>query len=594
LAGLALLGTLREIDFARLLLAISRQETQDTKTVLDQVVADNFAGVVVAGDDGVIRAASTKASELLRAGSSNLVGQNIDGALPRALAEIIWSAISQYRDGDWKPREPGDIKYARGENDTSILEYVVTPSRLEQGARIGEPGDEPIIVTLTFIDITERRHAEARVAYMARFDPLTGLPNHNQFAEKLATLDSEDRAGRGATMFYFDLDRFKSINDTLGRDFGDALLRQVAERGLSLLMSGDVFARLDGDQFVILKSGNATTDGARCFAADLIGKLTAPYLLGDHRAIVGVSVGVASVQDAEGGHSLMKNAENAHRRAKIAGGNVSMFFDPAVDLGLRVRQTLELEMRDALERDEFWVAYQPQVELASNSIVGVEALLRWQHPERGLISPAEFVPVAEDTGLIEVMGKWTLHRACSDAAGWPVPIKVAVNVSPIQFTRGDLVNTVRHALQSSGLPEAQLDLEITESLFIRESSEIVSIIDKLRKLGISFSLDDFGTGYSSLNYLRKFEVQKIKLDRSFITGLPLQADSAAIVRAVCSLAQDLGIRTNAEGVETPEQMNSLRLLGCKEGQGYLFGKPQPASEIVRLLSASRAHDAAAA
>jgi predicted signal transduction protein with EAL and GGDEF domain len=354
-------------------------------------------------------------------------------------------------------------------------------------------------------------------------------------------------------------------------------------------------ARLDGDQFVILRSDRASPDDSRAFATDLIAKLTEPYSLNGHRAVVGVSVGVATGeafnQDAA---ALMKNAETAHHRAKVAGGHAVVFFDPARDLGLRLRQALEVEMRDALDRDEFWVAYQPQVDLATNQLIGVEALLRWQHPQRGPVSPAEFVPVAEDTGFIVTLGQWVLQRACRDAASWPTPIKVAVNLSPIQFTRGDLVKTVASALQSSGLSHAQLDLEITESLFIRESSEIMSVTDELRRMGITFSLDDFGTGYSSLNYLRKFQVHKIKLDRSFVSGLPLNPESVAIIRAVCALAQDLGVRTNAEGIETEEQMTSLRLLGCKEGQGYLLGKPQRAEEIARLLQGPIVPDKAAA
>ena len=595
-ACLAVLGALREIDFSRLLLAISRRETRDTKTILDQVVADNFAGVIVATEDGIIQAASRKAADLFKIGCPDeLVGRSIDDTLPMALAQIIWNSIGKFRDGCWQPREPGNFEYARSGDDTSVLEYVVTPSRLETGERGGAEASR-IVASLTFVDITERRHAEARVAYMARFDTLTGLPNHNQFAEKLALgIESGQSRGDRSTLFYFDLDRFKSINDTLGRNYGDILLRDVAKRVLSIVRPTDFVARLDGDQFVILRSDCANPENSRAFAAELIAKLTEPYSLNGHRAVVSVSVGVATGeafnQDAA---ALMKNAETAHHRAKMAGGHSVAFFDPARDLGLRLRQALEVEMRDALDRGEFWVAYQPQVDLATNRLIGVEALLRWQHPQRGLVSPADFVPVAEDTGFILALGQWVLQRACRDAASWPTPIKVAVNLSPIQFARGDLVTTVASALQSSGLPHAQLDLEITESLFIRESSEIMSVTDELRRMGVTFSLDDFGTGYSSLNYLRKFQVHKIKLDRSFVSGLPLNPESVAIVRAVCALAQDLGVRTNAEGIETEEQMTSLRLLGCKEGQGHLLGKPQKAEEIARLLQGPIAPDKAAA
>lgn len=591
LLGLGILGTIREIDFRRILLAISRQEAQDTKTVLDQVVADNFAGVIVATGDGVIRAASRAATDLLNGDSADaLVGRNVDEALPPALAQVIRDSIIRFKEGKWQPREPGDFEYTTPGNDTSILEYVVTPSRLG-GESVSSDGDlapDRMAACLTFVDITERRNAESRIAYMARFDTLTGLPNHNQLAEKLAAATAKGRSnGDSCTFLYFDLDRFKSVNDTLGRNYGDLLLREVADRTRSLAPSSDLVARLDADHFAIVRSGRVTADEARRLATRLIGELTGTYLLNGHRAIVGVSVGIAhSTASDDDPVSLMKNAETAHRRAKSAGGNVCMFFDPALDLGLRARQALEIEMRDALGRDEFSVVYQPQLDLSSNTLVGVEALLRWHHPVRGAISPAEFIPVAEDTGLIEALGAWVLRRACQDAASWPKPIKVAVNVSPIQFKRGDLVETVTDALQASGLPPTQLDLEITESLFIHESSVVTSTTDALRESGVTFSLDDFGTGYSSLNYLRKFQVNKIKLDRSFVTGLPVDVESIAIVRAVCAMAADLEIRTNAEGVETPEQMDCLRLLGCKEGQGFFFGKPQPASDIARLLAAS--------
>jgi diguanylate cyclase (GGDEF)-like protein len=583
--GLALLGTAREIDFRRVLLALSRREAQDTRTVLDQVVADNFAGVIVATDDGLIQAGSRTAGELLGCGDPReLVGRSIDEALPPALTEVIRQAINQYRAGDWRPREPGDLDYTRGD-DTGILEYVVTPSHLSSDDGTSrKAGAARIAACLTFVDITERRHAESRIAYMARFDVLTGLPNQNQFQEKLAQAIEGGRAkGEGCTILYFDLDRFKTVNDTLGRDYGDLLLREAAARARKVAGPADVVARLDGDQFAVLRPGGVSEEDARALGAELIASLNETYVLNGHRAIVGISVGIAQCTAEEDSASLIKNAETAHRRAKTAGGNVSMFFDPKLDLGLRARQSLEMDMRDALDRDEFSVVYQPQVDLASREIIGVEALVRWQHPERGPISPVEFIPLAEDTGLVEPLGAFVLRRACEDAAAWAQPIKVAVNVSPIQFTRGDLVARVNAALQSSGLPPSRLDLEITESLFINESSQIATVTDALRGMGISFSLDDFGTGYSSLNYLLKFRVQKIKLDKSFITGLPHDHESVAIVRAVCALAGDLGIRINAEGVETAEQMNSLRLLGCKEAQGYLFSKPIAAVEIARIL-----------
>jgi diguanylate cyclase (GGDEF)-like protein len=597
LAGVAVIATIREIDFRRILLAISRQETRDTKTVLDQIVADNFAGVIVATDDGVIIAASRMAAELLHFGADDqLIGRNIEETLPADLVQIMRHAVKQYKEGSWRPRQPGDFEYTRAGSNTSILEYVVTPSRL--GGRLSEEGEaapDRVAACLTFVDITERRNAESRIAYMARFDALTGLPNHNQLAEKLAqAMQDGAAASGGCTLLHFDLDRFKNVNDALGRHYGDLLLREVAHRAQQLLGESDFLARLDSDQFTIIRLGRVTREEAQTLAARLVEKLAETYVLNGHRAIVGVTVGIAQSDSADDPLSLTKNAETAHRRAKAAGGNRSNFFDAALDLGFRARQRLEVDMRDGLDRDEFSVVYQPQIDLESKDIIGVEALVRWHHPERGPISPAEFIPVAEDTGLIEPLGAWVLRRACQDAAGWPRAIKVAVNVSPIQFTRGDLVKTVSSALDASALPASQLDLEITESLFIHDSSEITSTADALRRMGISFSLDDFGTGYSSLNYLRKFQVEKIKLDRSFVSGLPTQQESIAIVHAVINMAQDLGIRTNAEGIETPEQSDCLRRLGCKEGQGYLFAKPQPAADIARALGGPAAPAAQAA
>lgn len=597
LAGVAVVATIREIDFRRIMLAISRQETRATKAVLDRVVADNFAGVIVATDDGVIIAASRMAAELLHLGADvQLIGRNIEETLPADLVEIVRQAVDQYKAGSWRPRQPGDFAYTRSGSGTSIFEYVVTPSRL--GRRAGERGEgeaDPIAACLTFVDITERRHAESRIAYMARFDALTGEPNRNQFAEKLAqAMQAEGAAGAGCTLFHFDIDRFKTVNDTLGRRHGDLLLREVAKRTRLLIAQSDFVARLDSDQFVVVRAGHVTRDEADALAARLVEKLGRPYVLDGHRAIVSVSMGIAQSDDADDPVSLTKNAETAHRRSKGAGGNRWNFFDPALDLGFRTRQRLELDMREALERNEFTVLYQPQIDLASNDIVGVEALVRWHHRDKGLVSPAEFIPVAEDTGLIEPLGAFVLRRACQDAAEWPKAIKVAVNVSPVQFTRGDLVKTVAEALSASALPASRLDLEITESLFIHDSADISSTADALRRMGISFSLDDFGTGYSSLNYLRKFQVQKIKLDRSFVSGLPAEQESIAIVHAVIKMAQDLGIRTNAEGIETPEQSDCLTRLGCKEGQGYLFGKPQPAADIARALGAPAAPAAQAA
>jgi EAL domain-containing protein (putative c-di-GMP-specific phosphodiesterase class I) len=283
------------------------------------------------------------------------------------------------------------------------------------------------------------------------------------------------------------------------------------------------------------------------------------------------------------GQELMKDADTALYRAKAEGGNCYRLFEPSMDAALRGRQALELDCWDALEHDQFALVYQPQVDLTTGRITGVETLLRWNHPTRGPISPVEFIPVVEDTGMIEILGAWVLREACIEVAHWPGELKVAVNVSPIQFQRGDLVKTVEEALRVSNLPPERLDLEITESLFVTQNAAVTTAVNALRAMGVSFSLDDFGTGYSSLSYLRHFPVNKIKIDKSFVQGIPQDRQALAVIRAVSTLAQNLGIRMNAEGIEEEAQVHLLRMLGCNEGQGYFFSKPKPAADILKMV-----------
>ncbi len=432
--------------------------------------------------------------------------------------------------------------------------------------------------------------AEERVAYLARFDTLTGLPNRNHFEEKLEEALERCRAsGECCAVLFFDLDRFKAVNDTLGHEYGDRLLTAVARRLAEVVRSrpgGDMVARFGGDEYAVLMAGPVSATEAGVLAARLIDAVDEPFDLDGHRLIVGLSVGIALPKLAKTDvGTLMKNADAALYRAKASGGGAFRVFDESIEAAIRARRELEVELWDAFDRGELEAFYQPQVDLADRRIVGVEALARWRHPERGYVLPSEFVPVAEAVGLIEPLGLWILERACEDAARWPVPIKVAVNVSPLQFTRSDLAANVEAALARSGLAPGRLNLEITESLFLQENKAIGATIARLRALGVSFAIDDFGTGYSSLAYVRKFPVEKIKIDQSFVRGLPDDRESAAIVRAMCTLAQGLSMAVNAEGIETEEQAAMLRLFGCVEGQGYLFGKPQPAARLVEMLEA---------
>jgi diguanylate cyclase (GGDEF)-like protein/PAS domain S-box-containing protein len=588
LVGFAVVAVGGEIDFRRILLLISRTETRNVRTILDQVIADNFAGVIVVGADGAIRSASRSAARILGLGTRAIEGERVDDIAPPALAEAAHAVLGS---GDAAAEEPRELRWTRADGAARILEYVVTPSQLAGGVSVeGHALPDRVVATLTFVDVTERRRAEERVAYLARFDALTGLPNRNRFEEKLEEALVRYRAsGECCAVLFFDLDRFKGVNDTLGHDYGDRLLTAVARRLQEVVGSrpgGDIVARFGGDEYAVLMSGPVTAEEAGALAERLIAIVSEPFDLDQYRLIVGLSVGIAIPRSAEAvAGTLMKNADAALYRAKSAGGNGYRLFDASFETAIRARREIEVELWDAFDRGEFEVFYQPQVALSDRSITGVEALVRWRHPERGYVSPAEFVPVAEAVGLIAPLGLWVLERACRDVAQWPVPIKVAVNLSPVQFVKGDLAGSVEAALAGSGLPAERLGLEITESLFLQENGVIAETIGRLHAKGVSFIIDDFGTGYSSFAYVSKFPVAKIKIDQSFVRGLPHDSESTAIVRAVCTLAKGLSITANAEGIETEEQAVALRLFGCDEGQGYLFGKPRPAARIVEMLEA---------
>jgi diguanylate cyclase (GGDEF)-like protein len=497
------------------------------------------------------------------------------------------------------PRSPRELRCVRHDGAYRRLEYVVTPSRIEGGVGAeGKPLPDTVVATLTFLDVTERREAEERIAYLARFDTLTGLPNRNHFEEALQNAVARHReTGEGCAVLFFDLDRFKAVNDTLGHEYGDRLLTAVARRLGAVVRTrspSDTVARFGGDEYAVLMAGPVTARQAGALAERLISVIGEPYELDGHRLIVGLSVGIALPHGDTTVGTLMKNADAALYRAKATGGGAYRVFDASMETALRERRELEVALWDAFERDEFEVFYQPQVSLADRRLVGVEALIRWRHPQRGYVPPMEFIPVAEAVGLIEPLGRWILQRACKEVARWPGEISLSVNVSPVQFVRGDLVDTVEKALEAAALSARRLNLEITESLFLQENRAITETIASLRRIGLSFAIDDFGTGYSSLSYIRKFAMDEIKIDRSFVRGLPFDGESVAIVRAVCTLAAGLGLHVNAEGIETEEQLAVLRLAGCAEGQGYLFGRPQPAAGILRLLAEEQRAPALAA
>ena len=579
--GFALLSVVREIDLGRVTLAVSKAETRNTEAVLKRVIEDNFAGVIIVGEDGHIGLASATASTLLNVEQSGrLVGRRYAEVLPPALAEEVRVSVDRFRRGVWRRQPPAEMLIDNPDGTTTIFEYTVTPSRLGEAESDGRRAlPNRVSACLTFMDVTLEREAGTRVEYMARYDMLTGLANRNQFIEVLsARLADQHRPYDVPAVVCFDLDRFKNVNDTLGHHYGDVLLRAVAGRVRELVGSEELVARFGGDEFAVILSGK-TRGELGALADRIITSLREPFDLEGHRLIIGASVGIAIATDTDDPTILTKNADIALYRAKSAGGAIYRFFDPGMNEGLASRQQLELELWEAFRKGQFEVYYQSQVNIESGRMVGVEALVRWNHPTRGLVLPGDFITVAEAIGLIDPLGVWIMKRACDEVARWPLPIRLAVNVSPAQFTRGDLVASVREALDGSGLPPAQLQLEITESLFLQENAVINSVTSQLKEMGVHFALDDFGTGYSSLAYVTRFPISKIKIDRAFVSGVPSVRSSVAIVRAVTAMAQGLDIEVNAEGVETAEQLRTLKLLGVNEAQGHLFGTAQPAAMI---------------
>ncbi len=441
----------------------------------------------------------------------------------------------------------------------------------------------------THEDITERRRTEERIAHLAHYDALTDLPNRSLFHSRLEHELSLLLRGQQCAVIYIDIDEFKGINDSLGHTVGDDLLKTVAQRLRSCVRERDVVARLGGDEFAIVITDVTSQDEVAEVIARIHETIREPAECQGHRLITDASIGIAiAPRDGHQLDQLLKNADLAMYSAKADGRRTHRFFEPEMDARVKARRALELDLREVVEHGDFRAAgfeiyYQPLVSLNSNAITGCEALLRWWHPERGMVSPADFIPVAEDIGVISAIGEWVLNTACKEAATWPNAIKVAVNVSPVQFRNSALALKVIGALAASELPAHRLELEITEAVLIRDDEAALTILHQLRAIGVRIALDDFGTGYSSLSYLHRFPFDKIKIDRCFVSTLADENSSNAIVQAVVNIATSRNMTTTAEGVETGEQRETLRSLGCTEMQGYLFSPPKPAIEVQKLM-----------
>ncbi|HUB44008.1 MAG TPA: EAL domain-containing protein [Acetobacteraceae bacterium] len=446
-----------------------------------------------------------------------------------------------------------------------------------------EPMEEGWVAT--YEDISERRRMDERMTYLAQHDPLTDLPNRVLFRERLELALTFARRGQMVTLLCIDLDAFKAVNDTLGHPVGDGLLQAVAQRLRHHVGDDDNIARLGSDEFAVIQTDMDKAADVVAFAAELIAVLKQQYVINGHRIIISSSIGIAfAPQDGTDADVLLRNADLALHRAKRDGRGCYRLFSAEMDAELQARRELETELRIALEAGQFEVFYQPVVDAIAGTISGFEALLRWRHPVKGLVSPAAFIPLAEEIDLIVPIGAWVLREACARAATWPEGMLVAVNLSAAQFRNSDIVAVAGAALRASGLPAERLELEITESIMLEDTDATLATLQELHVLGVHIAMDDFGTGYSSLSYLRRFPFDRIKIDQSFVREIDSQHDCGPIVRAVLGLSHELGIATTAEGIETREQLCVLSRAGCSAMQGYLFSRPVPGAEIPALLS----------
>ena len=459
-------------------------------------------------------------------------------------------------------------------------ERLVPVEVFRRPLRTGLRGNE----VYSFRDLTERHRNEARIAHMAHHDALTDLPNRTLMRERLERALQSQRADDQVAVLCLDLDHFKAVNDTLGHPIGDALLRKVARRLLECVRESDTVARIGGDEFVVLQRTSDPTSQSAWLADRIIETLSAPYVVKGHEVNIGTSVGISVPMTPDiSADTLIAQADMALYSAKGSGRGTYAFFEQEMNTRAHARRELERDLRSAVTNNELLLGYQPIIDLQTSEVSGVEALLRWQHPKRGVISPESFISIAEETGAIVEIGEWVLREACSEAASWPEHVSIAINLSPIQFKSPRLIVAVAEAIAAAGIAAQRVELEITESVLLQSSDKTLLILRGLRDLGVRISLDDFGTGYSSLSYLQNFVFDKIKIDRCFITDADGIGGGLAVIRAICGLGRSLGISVLVEGVETAAQVEIARREGCAEVQGYYFSPPVGSNEIGRML-----------
>jgi diguanylate cyclase (GGDEF)-like protein len=555
----------------------AKGELHSQKVLLDTALDNMSQGLCMFDADGRILLFNQRYVDLMDRSGVPLQG--------RLLLDVLWELKAA---GEWDG-DPDEFFAAVLQDARAGLTSIKTIDRNGRSVRVVDQPMKGGGWVATFEDITEWQAAQQQISHMARHDALTNLPNRTLFREQLEKALRLARRSDQLAVLCLDLDHFKDIHDSLGHPVGDVLLKEVARRLGECASEHDTVARLGGDEFAIVQfCSDCDPSAVASLASHVVEQVSAPYDIAGHQLVIGVSIGISlAPEDGKNPDELLKKADLALYRAKEDGRGTYRFFEIGMDARAQARRLLELDLRAALNRDEFEVYYQPIRDVARDVVVSFEALVRWNHSLRGMIPPANFIPLAEETGLIVPIGAWVLRQACMDAAQWSQQVGVAVNLSPVQFKNPNLVSTVKAALQASGLPAHRLELEITESVLLQNSEATLQVLHELRGFGVRISLDDFGTGYSSLSYLRSFPFDKIKIDRSFVTELATREESMAIVRAVTGLGKSLGIVTTAEGVETDAQFELLRREGCTQAQGYLFSRPRPAADVEEMLTQPR-------
>jgi diguanylate cyclase (GGDEF)-like protein len=544
--------------------AQATRERDAVRRILDQVIADNFDGVIIADAEGRIVAASKSAERYLGGVLEGMKAAD----LPEDFGRPLLKALESHADGALV-----EISMTR-EGARHVLEYVVTRSEV-----LVDKAPAPV-VCLTFRDITDRRAAEDRLRYLGEHDILTGALARQPFVELIARAAAN--GANNTAVVLVDLRRFRIVNDTLGHNQGDLLLQQVVTRLRSI--GPDAVARLGGDTFALLIPTIATEELAK-FCDAVMKWLAFPYELAEgHKALIAASAGATSVEiSGRDPDTLLSHADSALSEAKASLAGVAIFHH-AIEERLKASRAMDIALRRAIADEQLTLNYQPQIDMVDGRMTGVEALLRFTHPELGPVMPSQFIPTAEETGLIVEIGKWTLEMACRDAMRWPQNMTVAVNVSPVQFELSDVAAEVASCLELTGLPASRLEIEITEGVFLKDANSASRILRQLQALGVSIALDDFGTGYSSLSYLSELPVDKIKIDQSFIKRLPADTQAASIIQTIIGLSRALGKGVLAEGIETADQAWMLKAMGCTMAQGFHFSRPVPRDEIEAKLA----------